>query len=171
MAWPAWSGRFPHAGVAVQARIVDQAIYGDAGAVVAAGWKTEYRVVVLSNVNGAAPDQKAHQLLNVVLGKPVELASEKKPVPISKEELAKFVGVYDLAPTFSITFAVDGDHLTGQGTGQPAFSLMYVGVKDGHPRFFVVEVGAEIEFVPDPAGGFASIVLHQGGHDTPGKRH
>ena len=128
-------------------------------------------VVVLSNVNGAAPDQMAHQLLNVVLGKPVELASEKKAVPISKEELAKFVGVYDLAPTFSITFAVDGDHLTGQGTGQPAFSLMYVGAKDGHPRFFVVEVGAEIEFVPDPAGGFASIVLHQGGHDTPGKRH
>ena len=128
-------------------------------------------VVVLSNVNGAAPDQMAHQLLNVVLGKPVELASEKKAVPISKEELAKFVGVYDLAPTFSITFAVDGDHLTGQGTGQPAFSLMYVGVKDGHERFFVVEVGAEVEFVPDPAGGFASIVLHQGGHDTPGKRH
>ena len=127
-------------------------------------------VVVLSNVNGGAPDQMAHQLLNVVLGKPVILPSERKAVPITKEELAKFVGVYELAPTFSLTFAVSGDGLTGQGTGQPALSLIYLGAKDGHPRFFVTQVGAEIEFVPDANGGFASIVLHQGGHDAPGKR-
>lgn len=48
---------------------------------------------------------------------------------------------------------------------------MYLGSKDGHPRFFLPEAGAEIEFVPDGGGGFPSIVLHQAGHDTPGKRH
>jgi len=101
----------------------------------------------------------------------VTLASEHKAVPTTKDELAKFVGVFDLAPTFAITFAVDGDTLTGQGTGQPAFSLMYTGVKDGHPRFFVAQVGAEIEFVPDAGGAITSMILHQGGHDTPGKRH
>jgi CubicO group peptidase (beta-lactamase class C family) len=127
-------------------------------------------VVVLANVNGSAPGAMAGQLLDVVLGKPVVLASERKAVPIAKGELAKFVGVYEIAPTFSVTFAVAGDGLTGQGTGQPAFPLMYQGVKDGHPRFFIPEVGAEIEFVPDASGGFPSIVLHQAGHDTPGKR-
>jgi len=127
-------------------------------------------VVVLANVSGAAPGAMAGQLLDVMLGKQVVLANERKAVPIAKEELAKFVGVYEVAPTFSVTFAVAGDSLTGQGTGQPPFTLMYLGVKDGHPRFLVPEVGAEIEFVPDADGGFPSIVLHQAGHDTPGKK-
>lgn len=128
-------------------------------------------VVVLSNVNGSAPGLMGDQLLDVVLGKPVTLATERKAVPITKEELAKFAGVYGLAPTFSITFTVSGDELTAQGTGQPAFPLMYIGVKDGHPRFFTAQVNAEIEFVPDESGVFTSMVLHQAGHDMPGKRH
>ena len=128
-------------------------------------------VVVLSNVNGMAPDMMGDKLLDVVLGKPVVLANELKAIPIAKDELAKFVGIYDLAPTFSITFAVANDGLTAKGTGQPAFPLMYIGVKEGHPRYFAPPVGAEIEFIPDASGAFVSIVLHQGGHDTPGKRH
>ena len=128
-------------------------------------------VVVLSNVNGMAPDMMGDKLLDVVLGKPVMLANELKAVPIAKDELAKFVGIYDLAPTFSITFAVANDGLTAKGTGQPAFPLIYIGMTDGHPRFFAPPVGAEIEFIPDASGAFASIVLHQSGHDTPGKRH
>lgn len=127
-------------------------------------------VVVLSNVNGAAPGTMGGQLMDTVLGKPVVLASERKAVPIAKEELAKFVGVYDLAPTFSLTIVISGDHLTGQGTGQPAIDMMYQGVKDGHPRFFIAQVGAEIEFVPDAEGAMTSLVLHQGGQNIPAKK-
>jgi CubicO group peptidase (beta-lactamase class C family) len=128
-------------------------------------------VVVLSNVNGEAPDSMGNQLMDTVLGKPVVLASERKAVPITKEELAKFVGVYDLAPTFSLTVAVNGDHLSGQGTGQPPTDLMYQGVKDGHATFFVTQVGAEIEFVADANGAITSLILHQGGQNIPGKKH
>lgn len=128
-------------------------------------------VVVLSNVNGMAPDQMSSMLLDVVLGKPVTLANERKAEPITKEELIKFVGVFDVAPAFSLTFAISGDGLTAQGTGQPAFPLMYIGVKDGHPRFFAPPVNAEVEFIPDISGGFTSMTLHQGGHDAPAKRH
>lgn len=128
-------------------------------------------VIVLSNVNGAAPGALGDQLLDVVLGKPVTLASEYQVAPITKEELAKFVGIYDLAPTFAITFAVSGDALTAQGTGQPALQVMYLGVKDGHPRFFAPQAYAEFEFVPDAGGTFTPMVLHQGGHEMPGKRH
>jgi CubicO group peptidase (beta-lactamase class C family) len=127
-------------------------------------------VVVLSNVNGGAPGTMGGQLMDTVLGKPVILANERKPVPISKEELAKFVGVYDLAPTFSLTIAIAGDHLTGQGTGQPAIDMMYQGVKDGHPTFFIAPVSAEIEFVPDAGGAIGSLILHQGGQNIPGKK-
>lgn len=128
-------------------------------------------VVVLSNVNSGAPSSMGGQLMDTMLGKPVVLASERKAVPITKEELAKFTGAYDLTPTFSLTIAVAGDHLTGQGTGQPALDLMYQGVKDGHPVFFVAQIGAEIEFVPDASGAITSLILHQGGQNMPAKKH
>jgi len=128
-------------------------------------------VVVLSNVNGSAPGTMGGQLMDTMLGKKVTLADERKPVPIAKEALAKFVGVYDLAPTFALTVAIDGDHLTAQGTGQPALALMYQGEKNGHPIFFVPQPNAEIEFVPGPNGTIDSLILHQGGQDMPAKRH
>jgi len=127
-------------------------------------------VVVLSNVNGAAPDAMGSQLLDVALGRPVVLASERKAVAISKEELAKFAEVCELVPNVMLTTAVAGDGLTVQLTGQDALSLMYLGVQDGHPRFFQKQVGAELEFVPDASGAMTTVVLHQGGHDTTCKR-
>jgi CubicO group peptidase (beta-lactamase class C family) len=126
-------------------------------------------VVVLSNVNGPAPDAMAPQLLDVVLGKPVTLANERKAVPIAASELQRFTGVYDLAPTFSLTIAVSGDSLTAQGTGQRALPITYEGAVDGHPRFFSTAVNAEIEFVPDASGAITSLILHQGG-DHPAKK-
>lgn len=127
-------------------------------------------IVVLSNVNGGAPESMSHKLLDVVLGRPVTLASERKVMPISQAELERFVGVYQLAPSFSLTIAVTKDGLTGQGTGQPSLPLFYEGIKDGHPLFFFRMVDAEIEFVPDASGKIDSLILHQAGHNVPGKR-
>lgn len=127
-------------------------------------------IVVLSNVNGGAPESMSHKLLDVVLGKPVTLASERKVMLISQAELERFAGVYQLAPSFSLTIAVTKDGLTGQGTGQPSLPLFYEGIKDGHPLFFFRMVDAEIEFVPDASGKIDSLILHQAGHNVPGKR-
>jgi hypothetical protein len=127
-------------------------------------------VVVLANVNGSAPGQMGGQLLDLALGKTVVLNSERKPVPITQAESAKFVGVYNLAPTFALTIAQAGDGLTVQGTGQPAIPMIYQGIKDGHARFFITQVGAEIEFVPDANGTILSLILHQGGANTPARK-
>ncbi|MBW4045174.1 MAG: serine hydrolase [Acidobacteria bacterium] len=126
-------------------------------------------VVVLSNVNGSAPEAMSSQLLDVVRGKPVILPTERKPVPIAAKDLTKFVGVYDVEPNFALIIAVKGDSLTVQGPGDPATPLMYQGIKDGHARFFVPEANAEIEFIPDAAGTVTSLVLHQSG-DHPAKK-
>jgi CubicO group peptidase (beta-lactamase class C family) len=128
-------------------------------------------VVVLANVNGGAPGSMGDQLFDVVMGKPVVLASERKAVPIAREELAKFVGVYDLAPSFALTVAIAGDGLTVQGTNQPALPVIYQGVVGGHPHFFAPQPNAEIEFVPDATGAITSLILHQGGQNMPAKRH
>jgi len=49
--------------------------------------------------------------------------------------------------------------------------VQYEGLKDGHPFFFATMVDAEVEFVPDASGAIGSLVLHQGGHEMPAKRH
>ncbi|MDQ2867463.1 MAG: serine hydrolase [Verrucomicrobiota bacterium] len=126
-------------------------------------------VVVVSNVNGATPEAMGEQLLDVAMGKPVILASERKPVPIAKEELAKFAWTYEIEPGFVLTIAVSVDSLTLQGTGGPLRSLMYQGTVGGHPRFFAPKANAEIEFVPDAAGTITSLILHRGG-DIPAKK-
>ena len=124
---------------------------------------------MLSNVNGAAPASMGGQLLDVAMGKSVLLASERKAVPIKKEELQKFAGVYDLTPAFALTVAVSSDSLTVQGTNQPALPAIYQGAASGHPRFFIPQVNAEVEFLPDATGAMGSLVLHQGG-DHPAKK-
>jgi hypothetical protein len=103
------------------------------------------------------------------MGKPVVLASERKAVPITKEELQKFTGVYDLAPAFALTITVSGDSLIVQGTNQPALPAIYQGVASRHPRFFMPQVNAEVEFLPDATGAIGSLVLHQDG-DHPAKK-
>jgi CubicO group peptidase (beta-lactamase class C family) len=127
-------------------------------------------VVVLANINGGAPGEMGDQLMEVALGRTVTLSSERKAVTISPEELKKFVGVYELAPTFSLTVAVGADGLTVQGSGQQALPAVYEGVKDGHAMFFNNLVGAEIEFVPDASGAIVSLELHQHGANMPAKK-
>ena len=119
-------------------------------------------VAVLSNVNGSAPDSMSGQLLDVALGKAVVLDTERKPVPITKEELAKFEGVYDLEPDFALTVALSGDSLILQGTNRPVRHMMYQGVTDGHPRFFLPEVHTEVDFLPDATGNVTSLILREG---------
>jgi hypothetical protein len=47
---------------------------------------------------------------------------------------------------------------------------MYQGAKDGHARFFIAQIGAEIEFVPDANDTIQSLMLHQNGANRPAKK-
>ena len=128
-------------------------------------------VVVLSNVSGSAPSQMGSELLDTVLGKPVVLASEQKPMPIARDELMKFVGAYDLTARASLTIVMTDGGLTAQTTGDPVYPITYQGLKNGHPSFLDSAIGGTIEFIPDASGAITSLVLHWGGHDIPAKRH
>lgn len=127
-------------------------------------------VIVLSNENGGAIDRVSDELMEVALDKPVVLPSERKPVPIAADELKRFEGVYDVTPQFAITIAAGPNGLEASGGGEQKLPLMYQGVVDGHPRFYVAKVDAELEFVPDASGTITSLVLHQNGSHPAKKR-
>jgi hypothetical protein len=115
-------------------------------------------VIVLSNVFGEAPPAMGNQLVKAMLGKTVALARERKAVPISRDDLAKFEGTYQMSSGMAFTFTVSGDSLEMNAGGTIA-PLLYEGVKEGHPRFYVAIVDGEIEFAPDSSGAMTT-VLH-----------
>ena len=96
-----------------------------------------------------------------------------EPLPAARVEVHvdpatydAMVGVYELAPGFDLTVFRDGARLLAQATGQPALELF----PESPTRFFLKEVDAQIDFVRTGDGPVSGLVLHQGGHDTPGKR-
>jgi CubicO group peptidase (beta-lactamase class C family) len=127
-------------------------------------------VVVLSNISSGAPGSMAHQLLDVTLGKPVVLAAERKPVPITHAELAKFEGAFTLGTDGTFTFAAKDNTLTVAAFGPP-MPLLYEGVKNGHPVFYLAMVNGEVEFLPDATGAIPSLLLSIPGQpDAKGQR-
>lgn len=123
-------------------------------------------VIVLGNLNGAAPGTIANQLAASIHGEKVVLPSERKEVAVSKDVLAQYVGTYEISPEFSIVITLEGNQLMGQATNQPKFEL--------HPesttRFFLRVVDAEIEFHKSASGEVTSLTLYQNGREINGTR-
>jgi CubicO group peptidase (beta-lactamase class C family) len=123
-------------------------------------------IVVLSNVNGNAPEEISNYLASVMYNEPVALPSERKEVAVPVATLSRYVGVYQLAPKFALTIALEGDHLTAQGTGQPAAPIF----ASSPTRFFSRIVDAEIEFFSDASGKVDHLVLYQNGRELKGMK-
>ncbi len=120
-------------------------------------------IIVLSNVNGNAPDEIAGRLASVMHNQAVVLPSERKEVAVPVTTLARYVGVYQIAPKFALTIALQGDHLVTQATGQPPVPIF----ASSPTRFFARVVDAEIEFFSNAAAGRSPRAL-SGGREMKG---
>lgn len=125
---------------------------------------TEVGVVVLSNSAHSADDIGFHLIdprLPLTAGPVV-----REEIQLPVETLERYVGVYELAPTFAITVTVEDGALFMQATGQeriPAFAW-------AANEFFLRIVDAQITFLEDAAGGVTALVLHQGGQHMTGPK-
>lgn len=128
------------------------------------GYDPERRltVVVLGNLNGGAPGQLGASLMTLARGGTVVLPNERQAIQVAPEALQAYVGVFELAPTFTLTMTVVDGKLMTQATGQQAFEL--------HPQaadsFFLREVDAQVTFTRDASGAVDAAILHQGGRDS-----
>lgn len=121
-------------------------------------------VVVLANLNGSVPDELGAQLGALAHGDAVVLNSERKQITLSRGNLAKYVGTYELAPKVNMAVTLDGDQLMTQLTGQGKLAIF----PETETSFFLKEVEAQIEFGKDDKAPF--LVLHQGGRDQKAPR-
>lgn len=95
-----------------------------------------------------------------------EVAKERKEISVDPAVLDRFVGRYQLAPTFVIAITREGGHLFLQATGQPKFPMFAEGERD----FFLKAVDAQVTFVGGESAKATSLVLHQNGRDMPAAR-
>jgi hypothetical protein len=96
-----------------------------------------------------------------------------EPIPAARQEVKvdpalfdAFAGTYNLFPGFNLVITREGDRLFAQATGQQKLELHAA----GELVYFLREVEAEIRFVRGSDGKAESLVLDQGGRQSPGKR-
>jgi CubicO group peptidase (beta-lactamase class C family) len=125
-------------------------------------------VVVLTNSGGAGADDIGMHLLSphLPLAPRPQPPTQRTAINLTPEQLAPFVGVYQLAPEFAITVTLKDGALFGQATGQGAFQLW----PEAASEFFIREVDAQVSFVRSDQGVVTSMVLHQGGQNIPGTK-
>jgi serine-type D-Ala-D-Ala carboxypeptidase/endopeptidase len=90
----------------------------------------------------------------------------KVETSLSEEILEKYVGEYQIAPTFSIAVTREGKQLFAQATGQGKFELF--GEKED--EFFAKVTAISISFKKDESGKISELIIHQGGRKTPAKK-
>jgi CubicO group peptidase (beta-lactamase class C family) len=96
----------------------------------------------------------------------VEPQKVRPTITLDAAVLDRYVGRYQVAPTFVLEITREGAQLFAQGTGQPKFPLF----AESETEFFFEVVDAQVTFVRDANGRATKLVLHQSGADVPATR-
>lgn len=123
-------------------------------------------VIVLSNINGAAPQDLAAKLAAVAHGEKVMLSSERKQIHVDPKVFDGYIGRYQLTPNVTVTVTREGDQLFSQLNGQPKSEIFPEAEND----YFMKIADVQITFVTDSQGRATELILHQNGQDRHAKR-
>jgi CubicO group peptidase (beta-lactamase class C family) len=118
-------------------------------------------IVVLSNVNGPAPDELARKLAAVAHGEQVKLQTERKEITLDPKVLARHVGAYQMGPGMNMLVTLQNNQLFTKLGNQPDVAVY----PESETMFFLKVVDAQVEF-PDST----RLILHQNGRDMPAMR-
>jgi CubicO group peptidase (beta-lactamase class C family) len=92
--------------------------------------------------------------------------AEKEAITLPQEILIRYVGVYELQPSFKIEIEMQNDCLFAMATGQPAVQLF----AEAENSFFINEIAAQVVFNLNTDGTVISLTFSQGGNKMEGKR-
>lgn len=91
---------------------------------------------------------------------------EHNEIEVSMEILKRYLGVFELAPQFSISITLEDGNLMAQASGQENLPIF----PESETKFFYKIVDAQIEFIKGDNQSFDSLILYQGGRETKGKK-
>ena len=119
--------------------------------------------VVLSNSVSFIDDIGVH-----LLDARVELAAveEREELTLAPEVLGGYVGVYQLAPTGTVTVTRTEREQVAEATG---FGVAPIDAAS-ETEFFVMVINVQLTFQRDAIGAVTGLVLRHGGKDIPGTK-
>lgn len=95
-----------------------------------------------------------------------KIPSEKLSITLPVTKLKKYVGVYELQPSFTIEIEMQNDHLFAIAPGQPRIEIF----AEAENQFFIKEIAADIIFNLNTNGAVKSLTFSQNGKDMEGKK-
>lgn len=95
--------------------------------------------------------------------KPIQ---EKESILLTPKILIKYVGVFELQPSFQIEIEMQNDRLFAKATGQPPVELF----AETENSFFIKEINAQVLFNLNTDGTVKSLTFSQGGNKMDGKK-
>ncbi len=126
--------------------------------------KRNIGVVILENSTHGPDDMAMHLLDNSI---PLTRAPKARDaIAVSRETLATYEGIYQIAPNFHLHVSLLGDNLYAQATNQPKLQIL----AETEVDFFIKEFDAQLTFEKNETGAVVRVVLHQNGADVPAKR-
>ena len=123
-------------------------------------------VVVLANAATDIDDIGFHLLDNRYPLNKITATKARTAIKVDSKILDKYVGEYEIIPTFVISITKEGDRLFLQATGQERAEIF----AESNSKFFLKIVDAQISFVEDAKGNVIKLFLHQGGANQPAKK-
>ena len=124
-------------------------------------------VVMLCNTSFSVDDIGLHALVPAFESKMLPQAVERKEIQLDRQILTRYVGNYQLAPTFVIAITEDQGKLFLQATNQPKFPIY----AESEERFFLKDVEAALTFEKAPTGEVTGLTLHQNGANMKARRN
>ena len=122
-------------------------------------------IIVLANLESANAGKIARDLGKIMLGEKVSMPKTRKEIAVASVILDKYVGTYNVFPSFDIKIINEDGRLMIHPTNQQISPIF----AESETLFFSKIVDAKIEFVADDDGKVNKMILHQNG-SHPGKR-
>ncbi|MEO8452739.1 MAG: serine hydrolase [Gemmatimonadota bacterium] len=117
-------------------------------------------VIVLTNSAIGADDIGMHLMdQRLPLTRPPAV---RKEVGVDPGILERYTGVYQLAPTLTLTVTLENANLFVEATGQSKVRLY----SESETDFFIKEADIQVSFVKDASGAATALILRQGGQDS-----
>jgi D-alanyl-D-alanine-carboxypeptidase/D-alanyl-D-alanine-endopeptidase len=116
-------------------------------------------VVILSNTATMKITELGQQITAIALGEKVEPPKPTSVVKVTPKVLKKYVGKYELSPTFVIAVTHEDGELSVQATGQQKFRVF----PESETKFFLKVLDAQITFAGEKNGKAEMLILHQNG--------
>jgi CubicO group peptidase (beta-lactamase class C family) len=118
--------------------------------------------IVLANVLPAPVEKMESDLAGLYLGGAMGPAE----VTLSPDMLQRYVGAYELTPTFILKVTREDNRLFAQVTNEQRFQIYATTEKE----FFYKTIDVRLTFTTDNKGAVSALVLHQNGSDQQAAR-